>query len=205
MISHVSGQLLAREIDRIEVRTAGGTGYEIHIPLSVFERLPALGEPVSLNTHLVIKEDGWQLYGFGSMFERDVFRRILLAKGVGPGLAIGMISTLTAERVVRAIREKDAAILQTVPRVGRKKAEQIILDLADKLEELAADAYEASETGELGGREADDAAKALVSLGYSAAESEKAVRSALDSGARGSSTADLIRQALVLAGGSVRR
>jgi Holliday junction DNA helicase RuvA len=195
MISYLAGQLLAREIDRIEVRTSGGIGYELHIPLSVFEKLPGVGEPIALHTHLVVKEDDWQLYGFGSTYERDVFRRILLAKGVGPGLAMGMISTLTAERLVRAIREKDVSLLQTVPRVGRKKAEQIVLDLAEKLEELAAD-DEGGALAIIGGTEAEDAARALVSLGYSAADSERVVRGALETAPRGSSTAEIIRHAL---------
>jgi Holliday junction DNA helicase RuvA len=199
VISFIAGHLISREIDRIEIRTAGGVGYEIHIPLSVFEKLPAVGETLSLHTHLVIREDGWQLFGFGSVYERDVFRRILLAKGVGPGLALGMISTLTADRLVRAIREKDVSLLQTVPRVGRKKAEQIILDLAEKLEELATE-DEMATLGSFQGTEAEDAARALVSLGYTAVDSEKAVRQALESAPKGSSTAELIRFALSHAG-----
>jgi Holliday junction DNA helicase RuvA len=205
MISHVSGQVLSKEIDRIEVATAGGIGYEIHIPLSVFERLPAVGADVSLHTHLVVKEDGWQLFGFGNAFEREVFRRILLAKGVGPGLALGMLSTLNADRLVRAIREKDVALLVTVPRVGRKKADQIILDLADKFEDVAADRADATEQRSPESVEAKDAVRAMVSLGYSANESEKAVRAALDAGARGQNTAEIIRRSLAYAGASAGR
>jgi len=202
MISHVSGHLLSKEIDRIEIATSGGLGYELHIPLSVFERLPAVGEPVSLHAHLVVKEDGWQLFGFGSAFEREVFRRILLAKGVGPGLAMGMLSTLNADRLVRAIREKDVALLVTVPRVGRKKADQIVLDLADKFEDVAADRAEALGSAAIEGAEARDAVRALVSLGYSANESDKAVRAALDAGARGQPTSEIIRRSLAHAGGA---
>ena len=204
MISLVSGQLISKEIDRIEVATSGGVGYEINIPLNVFERLPAVGDAVTLHTYLVVKEDGWQLFGFGNAFEREVFRRILLAKGVGPGLAIGMLSALNVDRLVRAIREKDVALLVTVPRVGRKKADQIILDLADKFEDVVADRDD-----DLGtipdSADARDAVRAMVSLGYSTNESEKAVRAALDAGARGQSTAEIIRRSLALAGVSGRR
>ena len=210
MISHVKGELLSRDIDRIEVLTAGGIGYEMHIPLGVFEHLPPVGETVSLHTHLAVKEDGWQLFGFSSMFERDVFRRILVAKGVGPGLALGMISTLTAPRVVRAIRQKDVGLLSTVPRIGRKKAEQVILDLADKLDELAMDSEEMSGPSRRGAthpeaQAAEDATKALETLGYSSAESDKAVRAAVESGAHGAPTADLIKRALAFASGSGRK
>src|SRR5438270_11734991 len=127
---------MAKDLDRVEVMTSGGVGYELLIPLNVFETLPRLGESVTLHTHLVVKEDGWQLFGFATNFERQVFIRVLNAKGVGPSLALGLLSTLTANRVVRALREHDIATLQSVPRVGRKKAEQMILDLADKLDDL---------------------------------------------------------------------
>ncbi len=136
MISHVSGTLVAKELDRVEIMTAGGVAYELAIPINVYESLPRAGEPASLHTYLVVKDDGWQLYGFSSAHERRVFQRVLDAKGVGPSLALGLLSTLTADRLVRALRDKDLATLQSVPRVGRKKAEQLILDLADKLDDL---------------------------------------------------------------------
>jgi Holliday junction DNA helicase RuvA len=208
MISHISGKLVSREVDRIEVLTEAGIGYELHIPLGVFERLPSAGEPVSLPTHLSVKEDGWQLFGFGSVFEREVFRRILLAKGVGPGLALGILSALRAERVVRAIREKDVALLVTIPRIGRKKAEQIVLDLADKMYELFGESEEehvAGASGSVGGAAAEADVKALALLGYTSAESERAVRVALESGAQGKPTAAIIREALAVASGGTGR
>jgi Holliday junction DNA helicase RuvA len=194
MIVHVGGRLVAKELDRIEILTKGGVGYELFIPLSVYEDLPKLGEEAALHTHLVVKEDGWQLFGFSSAFERRVFQRVLGAKGVGPALALGMLSTLTAERVVRAIRERDAATLQSVPRLGRKKAEQLILDLADKLDDVQVD----TSTGapRPAGAAADDAIRALVSLGYTTADAEKAVRAVLDANGRGLSAPELIRAAL---------
>ena len=112
------------------------SAYELAVPLSAYEALPKAGERCALHTYLVVKEDGWQLFGFTTPYERRVFQKVLGAKGVGPALALGLLSSLTAERLVRAIREKDIATLQSVPRVGRKKAEQLILDLADKLDEL---------------------------------------------------------------------
>ena len=200
MIVHVAGRVMAKELDRVEILTKGGVGYELLIPLSVYESLPKLGEDVALHTHLVVKEDGWQLFGFSTPYERRVFQKVLAAKGVGPALALGMLSTLTAERLVRAIREKDVPTLQSVPRVGRKKAEQLILDLADKLDQLQSSGAE-SGVGCPGGPGTDDAIRALVSLGYSTADAEKAVRSAIDGGAKGMSAPELIRAALAKIGG----
>jgi holliday junction DNA helicase RuvA len=196
LIVHVAGRVLAKELDRVEILTKGGVGYELLIPLSVYESLPKLGEDVALHTHLVVKEDGWQLFGFGSAFERRVFQRILGAKGVGPALALGLLSTLTAERLVRAIRERDVVTLQSVPRVGRKKAEQLILDLADKLDDVQVD------TGgpRPDGTGADDAIRALISLGYTNADAERAVRSAIDAGGKKLSATELIRASLAKIG-----
>jgi Holliday junction DNA helicase RuvA len=162
--------------------------------LSAYEALPKVGETATLHTHLVVREDGWQLYGFATPYERRVFRRVLDAKGVGPALALGMLSALSAERLVRAIREKDIVTLQSVPRVGRKKAEQLVLDLADKLDELGG---EPSGAPRPEGAGAEDAIRALVSLGYTLADADKAVRSALDANGRAQSATELIRNALV--------
>jgi Holliday junction DNA helicase RuvA len=194
MISQLFGRLVVREIDHVEIMTEGGVGYELSIPLSAYEALPKVGEAATLHTHLVVREDGWQLFGFATPYERRVFRRVLDAKGVGPALALGMLSALSAERLVRAIREKDIATLQSVPRVGRKKAEQLVLDLADKLDEIGG----APSGGGFrpDGAGADDAIRALVSLGYTLAEAEKAVRAALDANGRAQSATELIRNAL---------
>lgn len=194
MISQVTGKLLAKDVDRVEVLTAGGVAYELTIPLGVYESLPRAGETCTLHTYLVVKEDAWHLYGFATPFERRVFQRVLDAKGVGPALAIGLLSALSAERLVRAIREKDVATLQGAPRVGRKKAEQLILDLAEKVDDLLP--VVGPQSSVLGEKSTGhDAVRALVSLGYSQPDAEKAVRAALDGGAE-LSAPELIRVAL---------
>jgi Holliday junction DNA helicase RuvA len=161
----------------------------------VYESLPRKGESCTLHTYLVVKEDGWQLFGFASLFERRVFQRVLDAKGVGPALAIGLLSALSAERLVRAIREKDVATLQGAPRVGRKKAEQLILDLAEKMDDLLSDSARASSVV-LQDAPLEDAVRALISLGYSPLDAERAVRAAIDDGGKGMNAPDLIRGAL---------
>jgi Holliday junction DNA helicase RuvA len=193
VISQLFGRLTTKELDHVEIMTSGGVGYEVAIPLSAYEALPKAGESATLHTHLVVREDGWQLYGFTTPFERRVFRRVLDAKGVGPALALGMLSALSADRLVRAIREKDIATLQSVPRVGRKKAEQLVLDLADKLDGLGGEPVRGPRPEGAG---AEDAIRALVSLGYTLADAEKAVRAALDANGRAQSATDLIRNAL---------
>lgn len=193
MIAQVRGKLIAKDLEKVEIMTEGGTAYELSVPLSVFETLPKVGEEASLHTHLVVREDGWQLFGFASVVEKRVFQRLLSASGIGPALALGMLSTLSADRLVRAIREKDLPTLQGVPRVGRKKAERLILDLADKLDDVQGDV---SGIARPDGAGADDAIRALVSLGYASVDAEKAVRLALDEGGRGLSAPELIRRAL---------
>ncbi|MDB4913135.1 MAG: Holliday junction ATP-dependent helicase ruvA [Gemmatimonadetes bacterium] len=195
MIVQVAGTLITKELDRVEIFTSGGVAYELAVPLSAFEALPKVGEKCMLHTYLVVKEDGWQLFGFTSAYERRVFHKVLGAKGVGPALALGLLSSLTADRLVRALREKDIAILQSVPRVGRKKAEQMILDLADKMDTLQSSGAE-SGVGRSASPSTDDAIRALVSLGYSNADAEKAVRGAIEAGAKTVTATELIRAAL---------
>jgi Holliday junction DNA helicase RuvA len=198
LIARVRGKLVSKDIDSIEVMTSGGVAYELTIPLNVFEGLPRLEEDVSLHTSLVVKEDSWQLFGFLSLFEKRLFEKLLTANGIGPSLAIGMLSALSATRLIRAIREKDIPTLQGVPRVGRKKAERLILDLGDKLDGLGETTGTSAAPASAS---ADDAMRALVSLGYNSAEAERGVRAALDAGGAGKSAAELIRAALAKLGG----
>lgn len=193
MIAQLTGRLVARDVDRVEVATAGGVTYEVAIPLGTFEALPPRGDPVTLFTHLVVREDEWALYGFATARERAVFRRLLAATGVGPALALGMLSRFNADRLVRAIRERDVDTLQSVPRVGRKKAQQLVLDLADKLEDLAGEGAQGAPASAPG---ADHAVRALVSLGVTAPDAEKAVREAMAAGGGTGDLAALIRDAL---------
>lgn len=198
MIALLTGRLMYRSVSLIEVQTNGGTGYEVHIPLSVFERLPADGDEITLFTHLAVREDAWDLYGFVSRLERDVFRRVLTAKGVGPSLALGILSTIGAEPVVEVLRTRDITTLMRVPRVGRRKAEQIVLDLADKVDDLAAGAVAgggAPARGRIvGGGSSNDAVRALVALGYGETEALAAVREA----GPGADVSATVRAALAL-------
>jgi Holliday junction DNA helicase RuvA len=186
VIASVRGTLAVRDPSGVVVETPGGVGYLIEVPLGTFERLPAEGTPVHLLTELVVREDAWMLFGIDGAVERAVFRRLMGAAGVGARLALAILSTLGAERAVRAIRDKDLAVLASVSGIGRKKAERIVLELGDRLDDLPAAAPVASP--------AADAVRALMALGYPAAQADAAVRGAAESGTL--ETAALVRRAL---------
>ena len=193
MIARVSGTLVSSGLDRVEVMTAGGVAYEVHIPLSVAETLPRPGGAIELHTALVVRDDGWTLYGFGAASDRTHFQRLLGTTGVGPSLAMNLLSTLTAERLVRAIQEKDLAALTRVPRVGKKLAERLVLELRDKLTVDGAAAADAR--GSVPAGPSFDAVRALGALGYATADAEKAVLAVLEDNGK-LDTAELIRRAL---------
>jgi len=199
VIARIAGKLVAKELDRVEIFTSGGVAYELAIPLGVYETLPRIGEQTELHTHLVVREDAFLLFGFATVNEKRVFQRLLTANGVGPSLALGLLSTLSADRLVRAIREKDIVTLQGVPRVGKKKAERLVLDLSDKLDDVAGSAVISGPRAE--GASGEDAIRALVSLGYATVDAEKAVRSVIDTGPTKLSAPELIRAALAKIGG----
>jgi holliday junction DNA helicase RuvA len=189
MIASLRGTLTQRDPTGIVVDTAGGTGYLLELPLGVFERLPALGETVALFTELVVREDAWLLYGFDGVTERAVFRRLMGASGVGPRLALAILSALGPDRTIRAIRDKDLAALGSVSGIGKKKAERIALELGDRLDDLPA--------AEPTPSPATNAIRYVVALGYSAATAEVAVRAAIEAGAT-QDTAALVARALQL-------
>ncbi|HEX2190216.1 MAG TPA: Holliday junction branch migration protein RuvA [Longimicrobiaceae bacterium] len=172
MISRIRGSLLARELNRAEVMTPGGVAYEIEIPTSVYERLPRPGEEVELLTLQVVREDAWLLFGFLEENERRLFSRLIAASGVGPRLALALLSALPAPALVRAIRERNLAVLTGVSGVGKKTAERISVELAGKLDDLA------FASSGIGGQApgTEEALRALVVLGLSALEAENAVR-----------------------------
>ncbi len=188
MIASITGTLREREGETLLIETAGGVGYAVTVPLGTLERIPAAGQPVSLLTELVVREDSWSLYGFDRAADRAVFQRLLSASGVGPKLALAVLSALGAERTVRSIQQRDLATLASVPGIGRKKAEKLAVELADRLVAVPSDG------AALPAGPADEAVQALVRLGYPPAIAEDAVRSALAEGVTG--TGAVVRTAL---------
>ena len=196
MISRLKGTLVSREPDHVEVETAGGVVYEIKIPLSILQRLPKPPAPdFEIRTLQLVREDSVTLYGFIEPFERELFIRLLGAPKVGPKVALAMLSTYSAGRLAQALAEKDVNALMQVSGVGKKTAELIVLELADKVADLAAGAGGPDGSGAETGPGAQEAVGALVALGYSFVDADAAVRRALGEG-EATGTDELVRRAL---------
>jgi Holliday junction DNA helicase RuvA len=161
----------------------------VSVSVGVAGRLPPRGARVSLFTELVVKEDGWSLYGFDTAVERLVFRYLLTASGFGPKLAIALLSSLGPERTVRSIQARDLSALSSVSGIGRKKAERLVLELQDRFSDVVVDVRLPRPEG------SEDAVRALVGLGYGMAAADDAVRAVLAEGAP-RETPQLIRRAL---------
>ena len=190
MIAHVRGRLVSKSADRVVVETPGGVGYEIVVPLGVMQQLPAAGAEVTLATELVVREDGWSLYGFLDESERRFFQRITSVSGVGPKIGIALMSSLGVERGARALREKNIGLLSSVSGIGKKTAERLALELGEKVEDFT----DAPAAGVPAGAEA--ALKALERLGYAIPEADRAIRQALAGNGTDTETEVLVRQAL---------
>ena len=192
MISRLQGKLLSRDAACVEVETSGGVVYEVEVPITVLQGLPSPGGSVELRTLQIVTENSIALYGFSNAHERLLFQRLLTATGVGVKLALAMMSTYSAERLARALVEKDSTALQQVSGIGKKKAEKIALDLADKVTDLAI--VTPVMDGVTGG--ARGAVQALVNLGYSFSVADTAVRAVLEEDGVPDSTEELVRRAL---------
>ena len=191
MISRVRGELLGGDVDRVEVLTTGGVVYEIHVPLTVFQRLPKVGAALELRTETVVRDDVPSLYGFLEEDERALFRLLMTVQMVGPRLAMSMLSTYDAPRLARALAEEDVPVLVQVSGLGKKTASRLILELADKVRVLAV----TTEDEDLDAGQATEAVAALVSLGYTFTDADAAVREAMKD-ATFESTQDVIRLVL---------
>ncbi|HEX9938020.1 MAG TPA: Holliday junction branch migration protein RuvA [Longimicrobium sp.] len=195
MISRIRGELVLRDLERVELMTSGGVAYEIHIPTTVFERLPRLGEQVTLRTFQVVREDAHILFGFLEDVERVVFSRLLAASGVGPRLALALMSAMNVEMLVRSVRNRDVAALTAVSGVGKKTAERIAVELSNKLDDLA---FAPSAMGSRSPA-VEDALRALIALGITQGDADRAVRAVVSERGNEVAAPELIRLALARA------
>ena len=197
MIAQLEGVLVEKAPDAIVV-DVHGVGYELRVPLSTFFALPDEGKVVRLRVHTHVREDAFWLFGFATDLERTLFRLLLGASGVGPKLALAILSGLSVERLVAALRAGNLAALVGIPGVGKKTAERMIVELRDRVGalELAADP-----AGPLRDDVTASAESALVNLGYPRAHAEKAVRRALESLPEAPGLEALIKEALRAASG----
>jgi Holliday junction DNA helicase RuvA len=189
MIGRLAGTLLVKAPPALLV-DVGGVGYEIDAPMSTFYRLPAIGEPVLLHTHLLVREDAQLLYGFASEAERALFRQLLKVTGVGAKLALVILSGVAVDELLAIVGDADAARLVRIPGIGRKTAERLILELREPLGRMASTPASALAPH---GDALQDAASALEALGYKPTEARAALR---DLAAEDQSSEDLIRAAL---------
>ena len=175
MIAHVRGLLLTKSPNQVVVECAG-VGYDVAISIPTFSALPAQGAEVRLHIYTRVAEDQLALFGFFDLQEKRLFERLLTISGIGPRLAITVLSGIDAARLVTAIRGGDHAALVKIPGIGKKTAERVVLELKDKLDDLAA--APATQVVSLG-HTGDDTLSALINLGYARPVAQKAVEAAI--------------------------
>ena len=193
MIGSLEGRLIDKTPEVVGVQV-GGVGYEVRVPLSTYLELPDEGKTVRLRVHTYVREDQFRLYGFLTDEERRGFRLFLGISGVGPRLALAILSGLPIAKLVHAIRHEDVNALKGVPGVGTKTAERILVELRDKV-----DGFEVPEPAEAGAGAEDASISALMNLGYPRALAERAVRAALEELPDVPELEDVIREALRVA------
>nr|WP_218170501.1 Holliday junction branch migration protein RuvA [Pseudomonas gingeri] len=178
-----------------------GLGYELEVPMTTLYRLPSVGEPLTLHTHLVVREDAQLLYGFVGKRERDFFRELIRLNGVGPKLALALMSSLEVDELVRCVSAQDTSALVKVPGVGKKTAERLLVELKDRFKAwetvpsmfaLVPNQPDGAPPAPVASAETD-AVSALISLGYKPQEASKAVSAIKE---KGLSSEDMIRRAL---------
>ena len=189
MIGRVAGTLVEKNPPQVVV-LAGGVGYEIDVPMSTFYNLPRTGDRVELLTHLVVREDAHLLYGFLTAGERTAFRQLLKVSGVGPRIALAILSGVSVAAFARCVVEPDAAALTRIPGVGRKTAERLIVEMRDRVDAAGGLAAGGGVAAPPAGAEGE-AFSALVALGYKPAEATQMLK-----GAGGGTTEERIRRAL---------
>jgi Holliday junction DNA helicase RuvA len=197
VIGRLRGTLAEKQPPHVIV-DINGLGYELEVPMSTLYRLPAVGEPLTLHTHLVVREDAHLLYGFFEKRERELFRELIRLNGVGPKLALALMSGLEVDELVRCVQAQDTSVLVKIPGVGKKTAERLLVELKDRFKAwetvpgMSALVVEPRAGGAVSSAE-NDAVSALISLGYKPQEASRAVSAIKEDGL---SSEDMIRRAL---------
>jgi Holliday junction DNA helicase RuvA len=187
MIAHLSGTLLAKHANTV-ILDVGGVGYEVTIPLSTFYDLEDAGANVALRIYTHVREDALQLFGFKTARERELFMRLISVSGIGPKLGITMLSGMSADEIIASIRTNNLARLTSIPGVGRKTAERLVIELRDKIAALSSPALEEEFGAKAGASPStedavrEDALSALLNLEYPKASAEKAITTAMQEG-----------------------
>lgn len=197
MITFLQG-ILSESLPTQIVVDVGGVGYQVFIPLSSYDRLPAVNASIKVLTHLQVREDAHVLYGFMSVAERDLFRLLVNnVSGIGPKMALAILSGMSVTHFKNAVVTSDVASLSKISGVGKKTAERVVLELRDKLGVAAT--WEAASSGHAPTAEetaVNDAVLALISLGYKQVDAHKAIKQTYKPGATPPQPEDLVRMAL---------
>lgn len=202
MIAYLSGKILEKEANTVII-DVGGIGYEATIPLSTFYELGEIGDDVSLRIFTYVREDTLQLFGFKTLQERELFLKLITVSGIGPKAGISMLSGMNSDEIIAAIRTDNLARLTSIPGIGKKTAERLVIELRDKVAALASIPSENKSISTDGQLPAstneiyDDAISALVNLGYQRNSAEKAVNKAVQEGTE-MSVQKLLRRSLQL-------
>lgn len=195
MIAHLRGRLLEKHPNRLVIDVQG-VGYEVHVPLSTFYEVGEVGGEVALRVHTYVRDDTISLFGFATALERELFERLLAINGIGPRLALAVLSGIEPLELVAAVRRGDVARLRAIPGVGKKTAERIGLELKDRLPAVAeAGAADTAAHGSAADQVTADVLSALVNLGYHRPLAERAIERALQA-VETCSFEQLLRQAL---------
>jgi Holliday junction DNA helicase RuvA len=193
MIGFLKGRLAVKQPPWLMV-DVNGVGYELEAPMSTFYALPAAGEGVALYTHLVVRDDAHILFGFGTESERRLFRGLLKVSGVGPKIALGILSGASVDDFLRIVEAEDVGMLTRIPGIGRKTAERVIIEMRDNVQKLATPAAkEGSAFEPTVANPQSEAFAALVALGYKPPEATRLLKAADEPGL---STTEIIRRAL---------
>ena len=176
MIAFLRGRVINKQPNRVVV-DVGGVGYEVHVPLSTFYEVGDDGAEVSLRVYTHVREDTFQLYGFLTDLERQVFERLIGISGIGPKLAIAVLSGMDCREVIVAVQRADVARLTGIPGIGKKTAERIVLELKDRLTQLAVPAVVGAPPPSTGDRLRADLLSALQNLGYHRQQVERVIKS----------------------------
>ncbi len=201
MIGRIRGVLIEKSPGQALVE-CGGLGYEVDIPYTTFFNLPDPGEEVTLHTHFAVREDHQSLFGFSSRFDRDLFRQLIKVNGVGPKLAVGILSGLDAGQFIRCVESRDVNALVKLPGVGKKTAERLLIEMADRIGQIegqfvpdvpSSETPASSRGAETTHDAVEEAEAALISLGYKPQEAAKAISKVAEDGM---SSQELIRLAL---------
>jgi Holliday junction DNA helicase RuvA len=177
MIAHLRGQILSRTPNAVVIE-CGGVGYELAISVTTYTELGEPGAQASLHVHTHVREDALLLFGFAELTEKRLFEKLLAVSGIGPKLAITVLSGIAAERLASAIRGGDHATLTRIPGIGKKTAERVVLELKDKLDDVAAFAASGAAAAPPLGVLEEDVLSALINLGYPRPVAQKAVQAA---------------------------